>query len=53
MTFLPCQFFKKLRIYHVWFLFGATPSVDSYLRHFEAINEKQNREQNLNLDVFY
>ena len=30
---------KKMRIYHVWFLFGVTPGVDSYLRHFGAINE--------------
>ena len=39
--FLPSQFFKKFRIYQVWFLFGATPGVDSYLRHFGAINKKQ------------
>ena len=25
--------------YHVWFLFGATPGVDSYLRHFRTINK--------------
>ena len=31
---------QKLRIYHVWFLFGATPGVDSFSRHFRAINNK-------------
>ena len=28
-----------LRFYHVWFLFSATPGVDSYSRHFGAINK--------------
>ena len=31
--------FKKLWIYYVWFLFGATPGVDSYSHHFGAINK--------------
>ena len=31
---LPYQFCKKLRIYHVWFLFGVNPGVDSFLHHF-------------------
>ena len=40
----PCWLFalpslQKLRIYHVWFLFGVTSGVDSYLRHFGAINK--------------
>ena len=30
---------KKIRIYHVWFLFGKIPGVDSYSRHFGTINE--------------
>ena len=39
LTFLPSQFWKKMQIYHVWFLFDATPGVNSYSRHFEAINK--------------
>ena len=31
--------FTKLRIYLVRFLFGVTPGVDSYSRHFGAINK--------------
>ena len=31
---------KKKRIYHVWFLFGVTPGVDFYSRHF-GISNKQ------------
>ena len=39
--FLPHQFWKKIRIYQVWFLFGMIPSVDSYLHHLEqSINNK-------------
>ena len=37
--FLPSQFCKKFRIYQVWFLFGVSSGVDSYLRHFGAINK--------------
>ena len=37
--FLPYQFWKKIRIYQVWFLFGMSPGVDSYSRHFRAINK--------------
>ena len=42
----PIEFFalpilQKLRIYHIWFLFGATPGVDSYLRYFGAINKNK------------
>ena len=32
--------FAKLRIYDVWVLFGVTPGVDSFSRHFGAINNK-------------
>ena len=40
----PIDFFvspilQKLQIYHAWFFFSATPSVDSYLRHFGTINK--------------
>ena len=40
----PIDFFafpilQKLRIYHVWFLFGVTPGVDSFSRHFGATNK--------------
>ena len=44
---------QKLRIYHVWFLFGVTPGVDSFSRHFGAINKQQNGEQNLGWNVYY
>ena len=30
---------KKTRTYQVWFLFGMSPGVDSYSRHFETINK--------------
>ena len=43
----------KLRIHHVRFLFGATPGVDSYSRHFGAINELQNGEQDLSWNICY
>ena len=40
----PIDFFalsnlQKIRIYHVWILFGASPGVDFYSRHFGAINK--------------
>ena len=40
----PIEFFalpilKKIRIYQVWFLFGMSPGVDSYSRHFGTINK--------------
>ena len=38
--FFALPILQKLRIYYVWFLFGATPRVDSYLRHFGAINKQ-------------
>ena len=37
--FFPYQFWKKVRIYQVWFLFGVIPGVDSYSRHFGTINK--------------
>ena len=37
--FLPYQFWKKIWVYQVWFLFGMIPGVDSYLRHFGTINK--------------
>ena len=39
LTFSALPILQKIRIYHVWFLFGATPGVDSYSRHFRAINK--------------
>ena len=37
--FLPYQFWKKIRIYQIRFLFGMSPGVDSYSRHFGTINK--------------
>ena len=39
LTFFALPVLQKSRIYHVWFLFGVTPCVDSFLRHFGAINK--------------
>ena len=39
LTSLPYQFWKKKRISRVWFLFGVSPGVDSYSRHFGTINK--------------
>ena len=36
---LPYQFWKKIQIYQVRFLFGMSPGVDSYLRHFGTIKK--------------
>ena len=36
---LPYQFWKKILIYQVWFLFGMSPGVDSYSCHFRTINK--------------
>ena len=38
-TFFALPILQKLWIYHVWFLFGATPGVDSYSHDFGAINK--------------
>ena len=40
----PIDFFyltnlEKIRIYQIWFLFGMSPGVDSYSRHFGTINK--------------
>ena len=41
----PIDFFaltileKNKRIYQIWFLFGMSPGVDSYSRHFGTINK--------------
>ena len=45
--------FEKIRIYQVWFLFGMSPGVDSYSRHFGTINKQQNDEQSLSWNVYY
>ena len=37
IDFFALPILQKLRIYHVWFLFGVTPGVDSFSRHFGAI----------------
>ena len=39
LTFFAFQFWKKIRIYQVWFLFGMSPGVDTYSRHFGTINK--------------
>ena len=53
VDFFALLILQKLRIYCKWFLFGTTDGVDSYSRHFEAINELQNGEQNLSWNVYY
>ena len=37
--FCLINFEKNIRIYQVWFLFGMSPGVDSYSRHFGTINK--------------
>ena len=37
--FFALQIFQKIPTYLMWFLFGTTPGVDSYSRHFGAVNE--------------
>ena len=39
LTFIALPILKKIWIYQVWFLFGMSPGVDSYLRHFGTINK--------------
>ena len=39
LTFFALPILKKIRIYQVWFLFGMSPGVDSYSRHFETVNK--------------
>ena len=53
MTFFALPILKKIQIYQVRFLFGMSPGVDSYSRHFGTINKQQNGEQNLSWNVYY
>ena len=39
LFFFALPILKKIRIYHVWFLFSMSPGVDSYSRHFGTINK--------------
>ena len=49
--FFALPILKKIRIYQVWFLFGMSPGVNSYSRHFGTINKQQNGEQNLEVGM--
>ena len=53
IDFFAFPILQKLRIYHVLFLFGVTPGVDCFSRHFGAINKWQNGEQTLGWNVNY
>ena len=35
----PVDFSWLIRIYQAWFLFGMSPGIDSYSRHFGTINK--------------
>ena len=37
--FFALPILKKIRIYQIRFLFGMSPGVDSYSRHFGTINK--------------
>ena len=39
IDFFAFSILQKLRIFHVWFSFGVTHDVDSFSRHFGAINK--------------
>ena len=39
IDFFALPILKKIRIYQVRFLFGMSPGVDSYSRHFDTINK--------------
>ena len=39
LTFFALPILKKIRIYQIRFLFGMSPGVDSYSRHFGTINK--------------
>ena len=39
IDFFALPILKKIWIYQVWFLFGMSPGVDSYSRHFGTINK--------------
>ena len=49
IDFFALPMLQKIRINHVWFLFGVTPGVDSFSRHFGALN----KQQNLDWNVYY
>ena len=53
LTFFALPILKTMQIYHVLFLFGVTPGVNSFAHHFGAINKKQNGEQNFGWNVCY
>ena len=53
LTLFALPILKKIRIYQIRFLFGLSPAVDSYSRHFGTINKWQNGEQNLSWNVYY
>ena len=39
ITFFTFPIWKKIQIYQIRFLFGMSPGVDSYSRHFGTINK--------------
>ena len=39
LTFFALTILKKIRIYQILFLFGMSPGVDSYSRHFGTIDK--------------
>ena len=39
LTFFALPILKKIQIYQIRFLFGMSPGVDSYSRHFGTINK--------------
>ena len=39
IDFFALPILQKLRIYHIWFVFDVIPGVDSFPRHFGAINK--------------
>ena len=53
LTFFALPILNKIQIYQIRFLFGMSPGVDSYSRHFGTMNKQQNGEQNLSWNVYY
>ena len=39
IDFFALPILKKIQNYQVWFLFGMSPGVDSYSRHFGTVNK--------------
>ena len=39
LDFFALPILQKLRIHREWFLFGASPGVDSYSHHFDTKKE--------------